>query len=729
MSDMFSSGVTRTFGLSGSGIDVDSMVQQLMNAAKKPYDSLQQKETLLEWKKSDYYTMYTSLSDFRSKNVFNFNMKNTLDAKTVTATNTNAVSVTANSDAVNVNHTISVSRLASGATQSSSDKITTGTDKTTLASQFGINGTVDFTINGTEIKVNSSQSINDLVSAINKANVGVTATYDTNQDRFFLYTSATGTAAKIDFTGSSSSGLSFIKDNLKLSALSTVTNGGTSSASYIGVNDSNPLAGQFVGLAGSFNLKMTVDGVQKTIAIDTATTNMNDVVTSINAMKDSSGNQLAYASIGADGKVSLKAAAGQNIDLTGSDSAAIDFMNNQLQLGVSTATPINSTGVTSTASVFFDQTAALNTSLGMTISAPFTMRISDGTTTKSVTVDMSDPTKDGMDDLINNINALTDANGKQLAVASFEHGRFTLKAAQSGVQLDLSDSDATATSFLNNQLSLMNQQGQDATFKLDGMTMTQASNKFTIAGITYNLQGTGTSNITVANDIDKIVNSVKTFISDYNALLSTVTTKVTEAYDRNYLPLTDDQKSAMKDNDISLWTTKAKTGLLHNDSILQTLRDSMRNAFSSAVSGIDGNYKSATSLGISTSSDWTENGKLYLDENALRAALQSDPEAVYKVFGTDGADSSKDGIAVRLNDLLKTATDNIASEAGTTASTTSDTTSVLGKQAKDYTKQLSDMFKKLQTKEQDYYTKYSNMETALAKLNQQTSQLSSLLGS
>lgn len=720
-----SSNVMRTYGLSGSGIDVDSMVEKLMTAARQPYTKLEQQQTILGWKKEAYNTLATSIDTFRNQKVFNFQMKSTLAPKTVTASNSSVVSVTATGDAVNVNHSLSVTQLAAGVTQTSSSAITTGTSKTSLATQMGVSGTFSITINGKQISVNSSQSINDLVSSINKAGAGVTATYDTTQDRFYLYSNGTGSSSAIDYSGSSTDGLNFITNKLKLSAISNVNSNGVTSGNSIAFDDTANLASQFNGLAGSFNLKLSVGGTTASIAVDTTKTSLNDIITQINNMKSSSGTQLATATLGTDGKLTIKAADDATpLTLTGSDTAAINFLNNQLNLGVTDSSLIDHTsGVQSSTAFALDQTGTKLKDQFQFLAGTFELKISDGTTTKTITVDADNDT---MESFLNKINTQTGG----IAVASFEHGKFSLKSADSTKTLDLSGSDTYGTTFLTQRLNLISQKGQDAQVKLDGVTMTQSTNKFTVANVTYNLLGTGTSTVSIANDIDKIISSVKTFIDDYNTLLSAVNTKVSETYDSDYQPLSDDQKKAMSDDDISAWTTKAKTGLLHNDSILKPMAEAMRSAFSSSVSGLTGKYKSAASIGIATGVDWTENGKLYVDEDTLRSALEEDPDVVYKIFGTTGTNTNENGIAVRLSNILKDASSKIVDQAGASTATTltNDTTSVLGKQNKDLTTNMTALNKKLIAQENQYYSQFNAMEEALSKLSQQTSYLSSLLG-
>ena len=198
---------TRTYGLSGSGMDVDQMVKDLMKAQRTRYDALVQKKTQLEWKKSDFSSMYTTINDFRNT-VFNYKLSNTLAPKQVASTSEAVATATANADAANVTHTLSVANLAEGVTLTSSGNITAaGISKDKLANQlYGGAATTTFDLkisDGTTektIKVDTSKSVYDLVSSINTSGLNIKANYDATLDRFFFYSTKTGAASKIDFS-------------------------------------------------------------------------------------------------------------------------------------------------------------------------------------------------------------------------------------------------------------------------------------------------------------------------------------------------------------------------------------------------------------------------------------------------------------------------------------------------------------------------------------------------
>ena len=294
--------------------------------------------------------------------------------------------------------------------------------------------------------------------------------------------------------------------------------------------------------------------------------------------------------------------------------------------------------------------------------------------------------------------------------------------------------------------------GKNAIFQLDGMTkqvpvdvdhpdgtapdyLEKASNTFSIAGVTYSLKKADAANpanattlISVSKDIDKTIANVQAFVDQYNTILDTVTKKGDETRYKDFLPLTDDQKKAMSADEIKTWETKAKSGLLRNDSILNTVTSGVRDDFNDPIVGLSGTYNRASSIGITTGV-YTENGKLHFDSSKLKTALEEDPDAVKKLFGTasDTDEHSEDGIANRLYDTLKTAMDQINDKAGVLKGS-ADTQSPMAKELTDYKKRMTDMTTRLNDLEDRYYKQFTAMEEALSKLNSQASWLQQVGG-
>lgn len=591
----------RVSGLS-SGIDYESWIKDLMKAERVPIDEETQKKTLLQWKKDDYSTLYTSIKDFTENTAFNFKLDSSLLLKQVTATDSSVLSATANADAGNMSHTVAVYQLADGVKLTSTAALGSNSDKTSLATQFGLTSDVDITINGQRITMSKDKSIYELVSAINNSGANVKATYDATLDRFFLASKDTGSAASISFYGSASGagGMDFITNNLKLKNTAVDTNGITSVVRLGLTNTPANTRLSDLGVTGSFNLKINNGGTSATVAVNSSMT-LQDLLDNINS---AAGVNALAAYDSANDKIVLKASSG-TLDFSGSDNAALSFMSNTLNLDLPS-------------------------------------------------------------------------------------------------------------------------QGKDAIVNIDGANILESTNSFTVSGTSYTLKSTGITNVVVSNDIDAEVKAVQSFVDSYNKILATVNGKLDEKYDRDYMPLTDDQKSSMKDTDITNWQAKARTGIFRNDSILTDMVDKMRDDFSSPVAGVTGKYNSAASIGINTNS-WEEEGKIYVDETKLRKALQEDPDILSKLFGTSGSDDSHSGIAQRLYGHLEGTLTQIDNEAGCAAGT-ADTKSDLAKQIKDYTTKITDMNTRAKDTEDRYYSEFTAMETALNQLSQQSSWLSNSLG-
>ncbi|CQR70452.1 Flagellar hook-associated protein 2 [Sporomusa ovata DSM 2662] len=379
-------------------------------------------------------------------------------------------------------------------------------------------------------------------------------------------------------------------------------------------------------------------------------------------------------------------------------------------------------------------------------SGDIVLNISDGKVGKEIKVN-----KDGsLNDLVSQIN-----NSGVGIQANYDAtlGRFFLYSKNTGSNVKIDISGSNAVDFMSNVLKIpasspgtISYAGTDAEFSLDGIgnevdaggnhinPLKQANNTFTVSGVTYDLKGTGNATVSVKPDNDKTIANVKAFVEAYNTLLSKLNGEVAEARYKNFLPLTSDQKSAMSESDIKAWEEKAKSGLLHNDPILRDLVSKMRSDIASPIAGLSGKYTSLASIGITTSMNYLENGKLVFDEAAetkLKKALEQDPDIVNKLFATkvDKASSSKQGIAVRMYDTLKGAMDKITDEAGFNASTTDDTKSTLAKLIRDYGKQMDVLNTRLADMEDRYYKQFDAMEAALSKLGQQSSWLIKQFGS
>ncbi|WP_342563308.1 flagellar filament capping protein FliD [Paenibacillus sp. FSL R7-0345] len=251
-----------------------------------------------------------------------------------------------------------------------------------------------------------------------------------------------------------------------------------------------------------------------------------------------------------------------------------------------------------------------------------------------------------------------------------------------------------------------------------------ASNTFKINGINVTLLAENTTaTINTETDTSKAVETVKSFIQDYNDLINTLTTKVNEERYKDFTPLTDEQKQAMKENDIELWEKKAKSGLLKNDDVLKSTISSMRAAVMEQLGAL-------SNVGVTTGL-YYENGKLILDETKLKQAFENNPQGTAAIFqGT----ATQGGLFDKLSSEINGTLDKLVLKAGTSKYSTDltvtfKTESTMGKRLKDFNTQIANLTDRLTDIENNYYKKFTAMETAMSQYNSQSSSLSSLFTS
>ncbi len=289
--------------------------------------------------------------------------------------------------------------------------------------------------------------------------------------------------------------------------------------------------------------------------------------------------------------------------------------------------------------------------------------------------------------------------------------------------------------------------GQDAKFTatINGQKMefSRSSNTFDLDGMSITLNGTfevkdGETPVTFSSktDTDKIIDVVKTMVEDYNAIVS----EVKKAYSdmpleksdgSRYKPLTDEDKADMTESEIKAYEEKAKTGILFMDRDLSSLYSALRSAV--APGGSDGSF--LRSIGIKTS---YEDGltTLSLDENALREALEQNPDQVKDAFtkskengaASDGLMASIQKVTDRYAATTGATKGILIEKAGSKYSPSAALNNTLLEQMKDIDKQVDKWQAKMSDKV-DYYTnKFTQLEMLIAQMNSQSSSLAGMMG-
>lgn len=338
--------------------------------------------------------------------------------------------------------------------------------------------------------------------------------------------------------------------------------------------------------------------------------------------------------------------------------------------------------------------------------------------------------------------------GKDETVDTTGSGSYTLGEAIFGKNLD-DESAYTHT------------EGQDAVIHVDydgedgagPVRITRPTNTFDIDGLSVTVNGTfgvekGTDGKVVIDkdaavtfgakvDTEKVTEAVKKMIEEFNAIIELTNTELSEKKNRDYAPLTDEQREEMSEDQIKAWEEKAKAGMLFNDSDLREFTSSIRFIFSGNAETI----QTLSDMGITTSTTYSEHGKINFDEAKFKAALEANPETIADLFTrTEETTVDSEGNTVKTNagimNQIKTVFDKYAATtgsvkgifvqmAGATESPLSMLDNYILDQMDDIDEEIERLQDKLETETERYYSQFASLETFISQMNSQSSWLSS----
>ncbi len=328
-------------------------------------------------------------------------------------------------------------------------------------------------------------------------------------------------------------------------------------------------------------------------------------------------------------------------------------------------------------------------------------------------------------DMMMSVNADKDA-GVTMSYSSLSKG-FTITSKKTGLSSSVNIDNLTGNAFAarTNAFGIeeQNKSGKNAIMHIEGVRVEKETNTFSIDGISYTLKNKTDSAVSfnVERDVDATVNKIKTFVSNYNTLIAALQSKLDEETHRAYPPLTDEQRSQLSDKQAETWDKLAKSGLLKGDSTITGMLDTMRTAFYTKVAGVG---KTLSDIGLTTGS-YKDKGKITIDETKLRTAIENNPYEVAALFTSTSTSTNsatkfnESGLITRLSDSINTYTKN----------NTQVTLDNLDDSIKLADKKLTDLTDMMAKNEDRYYAKFTAMETALSKLNSQSSWLASQFGS
>ena len=717
-----------------SGLDTDSIVQELVSAYSTKKEKYEKAQTKQEWKMDAWKTMNSKIYGFYTSSLSSMRLSTAYSLKTSSVSNSNVAKVTASSSAVNGTQKMKVNQLASSAymtggkvAQSDGSKVTGSTTLDAMGIQTGSKIAVGANGTETEIEITDGMTVNQLVSKLKSA--GVNANFDETNQRFFVNAKESGKDGEFTLTANNADGLG---------ALQSL---GLFAAKDIDGNDTAEMK-KYIDIAnGTIAAK---DDEQKQIAkaivavFKDNKTYTDDELATYRKTIANYNNKASYAAQYENHQAVVKNYEGQQ-EIVDKYKDRLDELRQKLVKETKTVTDEDGN----------EETVNVNYTDAELAEMKAFIKKNNGTTDEEIAKQMEEKqaileAKAALDDFDAANKFVSDEDNKK---AYYESSNVvTSEEAEYNETVEFLNNDDNKAAYLEAKNAVNSAaagtynsdaariSGQDAEIVLNGATFTSSTGTFSINGLSITaMQVTGPDeevSITTTNDTQAMYDKIKGFISKYNELIKDMDTAYNAASAGDYEPLTDDEKDSMTDTEIEKWETKIKDSLLRRDSTLGNTSSAMKSIMSASFE-INGKKYSLASFGIATgsyfSSDTNERGCLHIDgdpddattsgnEDKLMAAINEDPEAVSEFF--QKLSSSM------YNDLTKRMASSSVSSIYTIYNDKQ-----MSSEYSDYKDKVSKWQEKLDYYEEFYYKKFSSMETALSKLQSSTSSLSSLLGS
>jgi flagellar hook-associated protein 2 len=675
-----------------SGMDIDSIVSDMMKVKRMPLDKLKQKRQTMEWQRDGYREMNALLLDFRSE-LTQMKLTTKYRTRTTTTTDDSKVTATASSAASLSSYSIkNVTQLATAASKVNAGAISDPGTKIDpnkslheireqfASSDFGWNtgsvesGTITVTADNTSsvnlklengVQVKTADVANMSVKVNGKSYTvvtGETVQPTTDQVKIDVY-------GKLEFNNE----VKFAKDT-------------SIKVDYIAENKVDSFT--FSEAANSFSL------TKGSIADITEFKVKGEIYAASDIVKSSNSE---WTIAGTEYKINPISGQITGLELNKGDSISVTYTQN-----------------------YFNFKLGSYNEEGNPVKENFNIQGSES-----------------LNGVINKVNA-SDA-GVSMFYDSFKD-QVTLTRTETGDfnpidnKIDVgegTDGDEIITSgnFLVQVLkfdgTVAETGGKNAVFTINGLETERNSNTFDINGVTFTLKkefSDSAATIAINNDTTAVYENIKGFIDKYNELIGKIQAKTQEERYKTYTPLTDEQREQLSDKQQEQWEEKAKSGMLRRDMTLTSLLSSMRMDFYGTVESEDTNslYKQLTSIGINTKA-YSRDGTLEINEAELKKAIEADPEAVENLFRATGTTNSQKGIAQRLYDTVGKTMDILYEKAGKSYSVNNQFT--IGKQLDSLNDQIERFEDRLTAYEDRYYQQFTAMEKMIQQSNSQSTSL------
>lgn len=717
-----------------SGMDTESLIQQLVEAKSVKVTTAKKAQTKLNWKQDAWKDLNTKLKNLQSKFLSNMRFSTSYTKKVTKVSNPNAVSVITGENAVNGVQELSVKQLAKTAYLTGGE-VTTGAGGEAVTALTKISdlkmtdkdgnvtggmgalatnpGKINITNGSTsvDIDITENTTISDVLTQLK--NAGLNASFDAKWGRFSISAKNSGQENDFSITALNQNGA----DALNAMKLQTSL---VSEKDEVTGEELNATLKEYTEYAGYYvarDRNATVANMQSMIDADVAsrTDAYLNQYKSLTASLKTTNEAIQKIKDKYQGTNTLNTSDNYKTEIA-DKKAEIETLNGQLSAPDSALTEDDKKLVAEKVAKLQEEVADLESLAANNDAAANLQKQIDGVE-EYVTITASAPDAEG------NVTYTAAATSK---LTDEVEDRYFAKAEM-------------ASNIINNLSSYGSKgatkvSGRDAVISLNGAEYTNKNNTFEINGLTFTaLAETDPKapiTVTTEQDVDGIYDMVKNFLKEYNAIVNEMDKLYNADAARGYEPLSDEEKEAMSEKDAEKYEQKIKDSLLRRDENLSSISSGLKSIMSSGID-VNGKTMHLFDFGIDTLSYFVapdnEKNAYHIDGDAddgytsgnddkLKTMIANDPDAVITFFTKLSQD-----LYGKMSDMSK-------SVDGYRSFGNFYDDKKMKSDYDEYTSKIATLEQKLNDYEDSWYKKFSAMETAMAKMQQNANAVTSLLG-
>lgn len=665
-----------------SGIDTESIIQELVAVRQTKVDNVKKAQTKLEWKQEAWKELNTKVKSFYNGTLDSLRLQSSFMKKVTKISDDSIAEILTGDTAMNSVQKLKVDKLAQTGYLTGGEikkydgtSCTSGTKLTDLGNseddRIKAGSKIEITVGGktTEIEVTDYMTIGNLTDALKSA--GVNANFDSKTQRFFIGAKESGEKADFSITATNAEGTSALE---KMGILVYDEDTLDKYREYVGMDKDKAIEAEVANRLESYLSQRK--SLEETKSAQEA--KLEAICKESGMTEEEIGELLEKIDQPGGLKDQIKALE-EKESPSDVDKANLDKLKKQLE--------------------HVEKYQAAE---------------------KELTA-----TQESLGKIGKYINENGEASQDLIVEVTEE---ITAKVDQAQAVID-----AQADGTLKNTSGATKTEGRDAKIYLNGALFESEDNTFEINGLTIKCNAeTGDREVTLTtqDDTSGIYDMVKKFIKEYSTLINEMDKLYNADEAKDYEPLTDEEKEALSEKEVEKWEQKIKDSILRKDSTLNSVSSAFKQIMSSGFS-VNGKTMFLSDFGIDTlgyfeaadneryayhiAGDEDDN-VVASKTNKLKNMISTDPDSVMNFF------------TQLANSLYDKTTSMMASVQNYSSAFTLYEDKRMKSEYDDYTKKIADLEQKLIDYEDKWYAKFSAMETAMAKMQSNSNAVTNMLG-